>query len=141
MSEVSKDAGVIAVLAKRMVEERLPKALAMKERVDKGGLLNDLDLAFLEQIVNIPITLFAYPNGKPGRDYSTAAVDVVTNAGYSAAVSTAWGASRHGDDPFQLRRFTPWRRTRFGFGAQLLANIATKPATYAIEPAQGARHT
>jgi hypothetical protein len=52
MSEVSKDAGVIAVLAKRMVEERLPKAVAMKERVDKGGLLNDLDLAFLEQIVN-----------------------------------------------------------------------------------------
>jgi hypothetical protein len=40
------------VLAKRMVEERLPKAVAMKERVDKGGLLNDLDLAFLEQIVN-----------------------------------------------------------------------------------------
>lgn len=52
MSEVSKDAGVIAVLAKRMVEERLPKALAMKERVDKGAVLNDLDLAFLEQIVN-----------------------------------------------------------------------------------------
>lgn len=51
MSDVSKDAGVIAVLAKRMVEERLPKALAMKERVDKGGVLNDLDLAFLEQIV------------------------------------------------------------------------------------------
>ena len=51
MTEVSKDTGVIAVLAKRMVEERLPKALAMKERVDKGGVLNDLDLAFLEQIV------------------------------------------------------------------------------------------
>jgi hypothetical protein len=51
MSDVSKDTGVIAVLAKRMVEERLPKALAMKERVDKGGLLNDLDLAFLEQVV------------------------------------------------------------------------------------------
>ena len=51
MSDVSKDTGVIAVLAKRMVEERLPKALAMKERIDKGGVLNDLDLAFLEQIV------------------------------------------------------------------------------------------
>jgi hypothetical protein len=51
MSDVSKDLGVIAVLAKRMVEERLPKALALKERVDKGGLLNDLDLAFLEQVV------------------------------------------------------------------------------------------
>jgi len=51
MSEVTKEAGTIAVLAKRMVEERLPKALALKERVDKGGLLDDRDLNFLEQIV------------------------------------------------------------------------------------------
>jgi len=51
MSEVTKEAGTLAVLAKRMVEERLPKALALKERVDKGGLLDDLDLNFLEQVV------------------------------------------------------------------------------------------
>lgn len=51
MAEVSKDLGVIAVLAKRMVEERLPKALALKERVDRGELLNGLDLNFLEQVV------------------------------------------------------------------------------------------
>lgn len=51
MAEVSKETGTLAVLAKRMVEERLPKALALKERIDKGGLLNDLDLAFLEQVV------------------------------------------------------------------------------------------
>jgi len=51
MAEVSKETGTIAVLAKRMVEERLPKALELKERIDKGGLLNDLDLAFLEQVV------------------------------------------------------------------------------------------
>jgi hypothetical protein len=51
MAEISKEMGTIAVLAKRMVEERLPRALAMKERIDKGGVLNDLDLVFLEQIV------------------------------------------------------------------------------------------
>ena len=51
MSEISKDLGVIAVLAKRMVEERLPKALALKERVDRGEVLNELDLNFLEQVV------------------------------------------------------------------------------------------
>lgn len=51
MSEVSKETGVIAVLAKRMVEERLPKALALKERIDRGEVMNDLDLAFLEQVV------------------------------------------------------------------------------------------
>ena len=57
MSEVSKEAGTIAVLAKRMVEERLPKALALKERVDKGELLNDLDLNFLEQVVKDAATI------------------------------------------------------------------------------------
>jgi hypothetical protein len=43
--------GVLAVLATRMVEERLPKALALKERVDRGETLNDLDMAFLEDVV------------------------------------------------------------------------------------------
>jgi hypothetical protein len=51
VSNVSKDMGVIAVLAKRMVEERLPKALALKERVDRGEVLNDLDIAFLERVI------------------------------------------------------------------------------------------
>jgi len=51
VSKVSKQPGVIAVLAKRMVEERLPKALALKERVDHGDVLNELDLNFLEQVV------------------------------------------------------------------------------------------
>jgi hypothetical protein len=50
VAQVSKDLGVIAVLAKRMVEERLPKALALKERVDRGEVLNDLDISFLEQV-------------------------------------------------------------------------------------------
>lgn len=51
MAQLPKELGVYAVLAKRMVEERLPKALAMKERVDRGEKLNDLDMNFLEQIV------------------------------------------------------------------------------------------
>ena len=51
MAQASKELGVMAVLAKRMVEERLPKALALKERVDRGETLNGLDLNFLEQDV------------------------------------------------------------------------------------------
>ena len=50
MAEVSKDLGVLAVLATRMTEERLPKALALRERIDKGGVLNELDLRFLEDV-------------------------------------------------------------------------------------------
>ena len=51
MADVSKEQGVIAVLAKRMVEERLPRALALKERVDRGGVLSEVDLTFLEQVL------------------------------------------------------------------------------------------
>jgi len=51
MAQVSKETGVLTALARRMTDERLPKALALKERVDRGEVLNDLDLAFLEEVV------------------------------------------------------------------------------------------
>lgn len=51
MAQVSKETGVLTALARRMTDERLPKALALKERVDRGEVLNDLDLTFLEQVV------------------------------------------------------------------------------------------
>src|SRR5262245_8652331 len=38
MAGISKETGIKAVLAKRMIEERLPKALALKERIDRGGV-------------------------------------------------------------------------------------------------------
>ena len=51
MKRASKESGVIAALATRMTEDRLPRALALKERVDAGALLTDLDLAFLQQVL------------------------------------------------------------------------------------------
>ena len=48
MSEVSKDSGVLTVLAQRLVEQRLPKLLLLKERLDQGEVLTDYDLQFLE---------------------------------------------------------------------------------------------
>lgn len=50
MSEPTKDVGVITALIKRAVEIRLPKAEALKAKVDAGGLLDDRDVAFLEEI-------------------------------------------------------------------------------------------
>jgi hypothetical protein len=47
----SKNVGVVAALAKRMTEQRLPRAVALKDRVDRGQLLNDLDLAFLQEVL------------------------------------------------------------------------------------------
>lgn len=52
MSESSKDIGVLTVLAQRLVEQRLPKALAMKQKVDQGEVLSDHDVTFLEEVLN-----------------------------------------------------------------------------------------
>jgi hypothetical protein len=50
MNQASKDAGLIAVLIKRFEENRLPVALDLKKKVDRGEKLNDLDIAFLEKV-------------------------------------------------------------------------------------------
>lgn len=78
---------------------------------------------FLEQLLGERITVFAYPNGKLGEDYLPQSVDVVRSLGFDAAVSTQWGASRMGDDPLQIKRFTPWDKTRLRFGLRLLKNL------------------
>ena len=78
---------------------------------------------FLEQLLDERVSLFAYPNGKPGEDYTRRDVDLVRSLDFDAAVSTKWGASGGGDDLFQIRRFTPWDTTRLRFGARMLANL------------------
>lgn len=77
----------------------------------------------LERIVGERIDLFAYPNGVPRQDYAIEHVDMVKQCGFSAAVSTAWGAASRRSDPFQLPRFTPWDRGSFRYGARLLDNL------------------
>jgi peptidoglycan/xylan/chitin deacetylase (PgdA/CDA1 family) len=79
---------------------------------------------FLEELLGERISLFAYPNGKPGEDYSPQSVEVVRSLGFDAAVSTAWGASQMGDDLLQIKRFTPWDKTRLRFGVRLLRNMS-----------------
>ena len=78
---------------------------------------------FLEQLLGERVGLFAYPNGKPGEDYSPQSVAVVRSLGFDAAVSTAWGTTSAGDDLFQIRRFTPWDQSQLRFGVRLLGNL------------------
>jgi peptidoglycan/xylan/chitin deacetylase (PgdA/CDA1 family) len=78
----------------------------------------------LETILGEPVRLFAYPNGVPDRDYTAEHVALVRECGFSAAVSTSWGAASKHSDRFQLPRFTPWDRTRLRFGARMLSNLA-----------------
>ena len=82
----------------------------------------------LEALLDAEVDLFAYPNGKPGQDYAPEHAALVRELGFAAAVSTAWGAARQGADLFQLPRFTPWDRSRWRYGARLLANLRTAQA-------------
>jgi peptidoglycan/xylan/chitin deacetylase (PgdA/CDA1 family) len=76
----------------------------------------------LAAILNEPVSLFAYPNGKPGQDYAAEHVRMVRDAGFTAAVSTAWGVASRDSDSFQLPRFTPWDRQPVRFALRLLIN-------------------
>lgn len=78
---------------------------------------------YLEDLLGQPCTLFAYPNGKPGRDYAPEHVAMVRELGFKTAVSTAWGASGPGADPLQLQRFTPWDASKNAFALRLMRNL------------------
>lgn len=76
----------------------------------------------LEAIIGYRPKLFAYPNGKPGQDYTAEHVQFAKKLGFSAAVSTAWGCARADSDFFQLPRFTPWDQTPMRFNLRLARN-------------------
>jgi peptidoglycan/xylan/chitin deacetylase (PgdA/CDA1 family) len=76
----------------------------------------------LQGILGEPVRLFAYPNGRPGHDYDASHVAVARELGFSAAVSTAWGAASAGCDLFQLPRVAPWDRTAGRYAARLVAS-------------------
>lgn len=79
---------------------------------------------FLEGLLGERIKLFAYPNGKPGVDYLPAQARIVQNLGFEGAVTTQPGASTRRTDPYQLPRFTPWKKPMWAFTPQLLQNLA-----------------
>ncbi|WP_018175033.1 MULTISPECIES: polysaccharide deacetylase family protein [unclassified Thioalkalivibrio] len=81
--------------------------------------------AELEALVGRPVRLFAYPNGRPGKDYAPEHVEMVRASGFDAAVSTMAGAAGRDTDPLQLPRFTPWDRTPLRFGLRLARNLAS----------------
>jgi peptidoglycan/xylan/chitin deacetylase (PgdA/CDA1 family) len=78
----------------------------------------------LEEICGAPVTLFAYPNGKPGRDYGPRDVELVREAGFTAAVSTLGGVVHRRSDIFQLPRINPWERSPRRLGLRLLLSCA-----------------
>ena len=81
----------------------------------------------LQKITGREIRAFAYPNGKPGEDYTRRDRDLVESLGFETAPSTTWGAATAASDRFQLPRFTPWDRSPERWLARLLLGFG-KPA-------------
>ena len=81
----------------------------------------------LEEIIQAPVRLFAYPSGKPGGDYDKRHANMLRLAGFDAAVTCAAGAARPETDPFELPRFTPWDRSSSAFLLRMGSNLFTQP--------------
>lgn len=75
----------------------------------------------LEAITGRPVRYFAYPNGKPDLDFDKRHVQMVKDAGYSAAFTTVFGPATVRHDRFHLPRSRPWDSTPFLFTSRLLA--------------------
>ena len=83
---------------------------------------------FLESLLQERISLFAYPNGRPNVDYRAVDAEIIRALGFDGAVTTAWGVADRTSDRMQLPRFTPWSRSRCGFGLQLVRNMWQSPS-------------
>src|SRR5262245_57165568 len=76
--------------------------------------------ARLEAILGSRVRSFAYPNGRPGKDYQAEHVAMVREAGFTAAASTAWGAATAGVDRYQIPRVAPWDRSAMKYGLRMV---------------------
>lgn len=74
----------------------------------------------LEEWVQRDIRLFAYPNGKAGRDFNAVHADIAQETGFHAAVTTDWGTLKSSADRYVIPRFTPWQRNLDRFSLDLL---------------------
>jgi len=82
----------------------------------------------LEGITGRPVRYFAYPNGKPYEDYMPEHMEIVRQAGFEAAFSTAKGVATSESDICQLPRFTPWDDRADRFLLRLMGNYTeTEP--------------
>jgi peptidoglycan/xylan/chitin deacetylase (PgdA/CDA1 family) len=104
---------------------RIPSPDAWREIVDSKHSL--------EALLGHAVALFAYPNGRPGQDFCAEHIRMAKKAGFTAAVSTAWGAASRASDPFQLPRFTPWTRKPLKFDLLMMRNLRRPECEATVE--------
>ncbi|MBZ5531491.1 MAG: GNAT family N-acetyltransferase [Acidobacteriia bacterium] len=68
----------------------------------------------VEQKLQTPVRHFAYPFGRSFH-FTQEAKQCLQQNGFSTAVTTEFGFNQPGDDPLELKRFTPWGRDRATF--------------------------
>ena len=83
----------------------------------------------LESLIEAPVEVFAYPNGKPDQDYDHSHAMMVEALGFRGAVSTAPGVAQAGDDLYQLPRFAPWGKSIGVWGVRLALNQRNRLVT------------
>ncbi|WP_207060987.1 glycosyltransferase [Motiliproteus sp. SC1-56] len=107
----------------------------MLTKVDLEYARRDINIAKdeLERIISAPVDLFAYPYGKPCEHFQPSHEKLVEEIGFSAALSTAWGANSCHTNRYALKRFTPWDDNPVKFLARLLWNYRTSQRTIAYE--------
>jgi peptidoglycan/xylan/chitin deacetylase (PgdA/CDA1 family) len=59
----------------------------------------------LEDWIGRPVTAFAYPNGRPGHDYTAETVTLVKASGFETAFTTHSGFATPREEPLECSRF------------------------------------
>ena len=106
--------------------QRHPILAAVDDEVARREILDGK--RDIEALLGAPITSFAYPNGRPGTDYYARHAQLVREAGFERAVTTAPGTINASDDRFQLGRFGVWHRSPAKLILRVLANFFEAPA-------------
>ena len=71
MSDSSKDAGMIQTLLERLNTHRLPRALDLKSKVDRGEQLDEYDIEFLKRCSRTPAAPGRWRAGIPNSSHSS----------------------------------------------------------------------